>query len=86
MCRFGAWAPNQFAKVYSVPPGTPPERAAALETALAKTFADKEFLADAEKGKLDIEPVSTAQVNKMVSEFFGLSADLKAKLKKILKP
>lgn len=86
LLRFGAWAPNQFAKVYSLPPGTPADRAAVLETALAKTFADKEFLAEAEKGKLDIEPVSTAQVQKMVNEFFGLSADLKAKLKKILKP
>lgn len=86
LLRFGAWAPNQFAKVYSLPPGTPADRAAALEAALAKTFADKEFLADAEKGKLDIEPVSTAQVQKMVNDFFGLSAELKAKLKKILKP
>lgn len=86
LLRFGAWAPNQFAKVYSLPPGTPADRAAVLEMALAKTFADKEFLADAEKGKLDIEPVSAAQVQKMVSEFFGLSTDLKGKLKKILKP
>jgi len=86
LLRFGAWAPNQFAKVYTVPPGTPADRAAALEAALAKTFTDKEFLADAEKGKLDIDPVSTAQVQKMVTDFFGLPADLKAKLKKILKP
>jgi tripartite-type tricarboxylate transporter receptor subunit TctC len=86
LLRFGAWAPNQFAKVYSVAPGTAADRAAALEAALSKTFADKEFLAEAEKGKLDIDPVSAAQVHKMVNDFFGLSADLKAKLKKILKP
>ncbi len=58
LLRFGAAAPNQFAKVYVVPPGTPPDRAAALETALTRTFADKEFLAEADKGKLDIDPVS----------------------------
>jgi len=86
LLRFGAYAPNQFAKVYTVPLATPADRAAALESALAKTFADKEFLADAEKGKLDIDPVSTAQVQKMINDFFGLSADLKGKLKKILKP
>ena len=58
LLSFGAAAPNQFGKVYVVPPGVPQDRAAALESALTKTFADKEFLAEAEKGKLDIEPVS----------------------------
>lgn len=86
LLRFGAAAPNQFGKVYVVPVGTPQERAAALESALTKTFADKEFLAEAEKGKLDIDPVSATQVQKLINEFFGLPAELKAKLKKILKP
>ena len=85
-CRFGASAPNQFAKVYTVPPGTPAGPRAALESALTKTFADKEFLAEADKGKLDIDPVSATQVQKLVNEFFGLPAELKAKLKKILRP
>ena len=86
LLRFGAAAPNQFGKVYVIPPGTPPERGAALETALTRTFADKEFLAEADKGKLDIEPVSAQHVHKLINDFFGLPAELKAKLKKILKP
>jgi tripartite-type tricarboxylate transporter receptor subunit TctC len=86
LLRFGAAAPNQFGKVYVVPSGVPQDRAAALETALTKTFADKEFLSDAQKGKLEIDPVSAQQVQKLVTEFLGLSPDLKAKLKKILKP
>ena len=51
-----------------------------------KTFGDKEFLADADKGKLEIAPVSAQQVQKLVTDFLGLSSDLKAKLRKILKP
>jgi hypothetical protein len=47
---------------------------------------DKEFLAEAEKGKLEIAPVSAQQAQKLVTEFLGLSADLKAKLRKMLKP
>jgi tripartite-type tricarboxylate transporter receptor subunit TctC len=86
LLRFGAAAPNQFGKVYVVPSGVPQERAAALEAALTKTFADKEFVADAEKGKLEIQPVSAQQVQKLVTEFLGLSSDLKAKLRKMLKP
>ena len=86
LLRFGAAAPNQFGKVYVVSPGVPQERSAALETALARTFADKEFLADAEKGKLEIAPVTAPQVQKLVTEFLALSPDLKAKLRKMLKP
>ena len=86
LLRFGAAAPNQFGKVYVVPSAVPPDRAAALEAALTKTFTDKEFLSDAEKGKLEIEPVSAQQVQKLVTEFLGLSSDLKAKLRKMLRP
>jgi hypothetical protein len=69
-----------------VPSAVPRDRSAALEAALTKTFGDKEFLAEAEKGKLEIVPVSAQQVQKLVTEFMGLPADLKAKLRKILKP
>jgi tripartite-type tricarboxylate transporter receptor subunit TctC len=86
LLSFGAAAPNQFGKVYVVPAGVPQDRAAALEAALTNTFADKEFLAEAEKGKLDIEPVAAQHVQKLVNDFFGLPAELKAKLKKILRP
>jgi tripartite-type tricarboxylate transporter receptor subunit TctC len=86
LLRFGAAAPNQFGKVYVLPPGVPPERAAALEAALTKTFGDKEFLSEAEKGKLEIEPVPAHQVQKLVTDFLSLPADLKAKLRKMLKP
>jgi len=86
LLRFGAAAPNQFGKVYVVPPTVPQDRSAALEAALTKTFDDKEFLADAEKGKLEIAPVSAQQVQKLITDFLGLSPDLKAKLRKILKP
>jgi len=86
LLSFGAAAPNQFGKVYVVPAAVPQDRAAALEVALTKTFTDKEFLAEAEKGKLDIDPVSAQHVQKLVSDFIGLPVELKAKLKKILKP
>ena len=86
LLRFGAAAPNQFGKVYVVAATVPQDRSAALEAALTKTFVDKEFLADAEKGKLEIAPVSAQQAQKLVTDILGLPPDLKAKLRKILKP
>ena len=86
LLRFGTSVPNQFGKVYVLPPGVPQERAAALEAAFAKTFADKELLAEADKGRLEIQPVSAQQTQKLVTEFLGMSADLKAKLQKLIRP
>jgi tripartite-type tricarboxylate transporter receptor subunit TctC len=85
LLKFGTATPNEFGKVYVLPPGSPPDRAAALEAAFAKAFADKELLADAEKGRLEIEPMIGAEIQKLVVEFLGMSPDLKEKLQAALK-
>jgi tripartite-type tricarboxylate transporter receptor subunit TctC len=84
--RFGIAGPNQFGKIYVVPPGTPPDRAAALEAAFSKTFEDKEFLAESEKGRLEIDPVSAQQAHALITEFMGMSTEVKNKLAKMLRP
>ena len=53
LLKYGTSTPNDFGKVYVLPPGAPADRATALEHAFAQTFTDKELLADAEKGKLE---------------------------------
>ena len=86
LLRFGTSVLNLFGKVYVVPPGTPADRAAALEAAFTKTFADKEFLAECEKGRLEIAPRLGDNVAKLVQEFLGMSPDVKNKLQAILRP
>jgi hypothetical protein len=56
-----------------------------LEAAFAKAFADKELLADAEKGRLEIDPVIGEEIHKLVNEFLGMSPDLRGKLQTALK-
>jgi len=85
LLKFGASTPNDFGKVYVLPPGAPPDRAAALEAAFTKVFTDRELLADAEKGKLEIEPLFGEEIHKLVTEFLGMSPDLKGKLQSALK-
>jgi hypothetical protein len=46
---------------------------------------DPEFLADAKKSQLDLDPVSPEEVEKTVARFFKLDATLIAKLREILK-
>lgn len=84
LLRLGAAVPSQFAKMYLVAPGVPPQRAAALESAFMKTFVDRDFLKDAEKGKIEIDPLSGGKTSSLVSQFLGMSESLKARLKSVL--
>jgi tripartite-type tricarboxylate transporter receptor subunit TctC len=86
LLRFGTSVPNQFGKVYVLAAGVPQDRAAALEAAFAKAFTDKELLAEAEKGKLEIAPVSAQQTQKLVLEFLGMSVENKGNLQKLIRP
>ncbi|HEY7558511.1 MAG TPA: tripartite tricarboxylate transporter substrate-binding protein [Candidatus Binatia bacterium] len=85
LLKFGTSTPNAFGKVYVLAPGAPADRAAALEAAFAKTFADKELLADAEKGRLEIDPMIGEEIHKLVVEFLGMSSELRGKLQSALK-
>ena len=83
--RYGTSTPNEFGKVYVVPPAVPPDRAQALETAFVRTFADKEFLAEADKGKLQIDPLIGEEIHQLVVDFLSMSPDVKAKLQNAMK-
>ena len=85
LLKYATSTPNDFGKAYVVPPGTPADRATALEKAFERAFADKELLADAAKGKLEIDPMSGEETHKLVVEFLGMSPDLKNKLQTALK-
>lgn len=85
LLKYGTSTPNDFGKVYVLPPGTQADRAAALEIAFAKVFQDKELMADADKGRLEIDPLIGNQITKLVSEFLGMPADLRNKLQTVLK-
>src|ERR1700741_4680681 len=80
LLKYGTSTPNDFGKVYVVPPGTPPDRAAALERAFERAFADKDLEADAAKGKLEIDPTFGDDIHKLVVEFLGMSPELRNKL------
>lgn len=84
LLRLGAAVPSQFAKMYLMSPGVPPQRAAALESAFMKTFQDRDFLKDAEKGKIEIDPLSGAKTSALVSLSLAMSAGLKARLKSVI--
>jgi tripartite-type tricarboxylate transporter receptor subunit TctC len=85
LLKYGTSTPNDFGKVYVLPPGVPADRAQALENAFARVFKDKDLLADAEKGKLEIDPLIGGTIQKLVVEFLNMPADVKTKLQTVLK-
>ncbi len=73
------------ARPYVLPPGTPKDRVMMLRKAFMDTMKDPEFLADANKAKLDITPLDGAELEQNVREIFNLDAKLIPKAKEILK-
>ena len=73
------------ARPYVFPPGTPKERVQILRQAFMATMRDPEFLAEAAKSKLDINPLPGESLEKTVAGIFQLDARLVSKLKEILK-
>jgi tripartite-type tricarboxylate transporter receptor subunit TctC len=84
--QIGAHDPGTLARPFVLPPGTPKERVQILRKAFADTMADAEFLADAKKTNLDINPLSGEEVAKTVENIFKIESAIAAKLKQILLP
>jgi len=51
------------------PPGVAPERLAVLRKAFQDTMRDREFLAEAQKANLDIDPATHEQVEQLLAKF-----------------
>jgi tripartite-type tricarboxylate transporter receptor subunit TctC len=65
------FARQVMGRPFVAPPGIPPERLAALRKAFMDTVTDKEFLADAAKAKLEINPADGEKVEALVKEIYA---------------
>jgi tripartite-type tricarboxylate transporter receptor subunit TctC len=75
---------NPTARPYVFPPGTPKERLEVLRKSFMETMKDPEFIADAQKAKLDLSPLSGEELEKIVVNFYQTEPDVVARLKDIL--
>ena len=85
LIEVGAVDPGAINRPYVLPPGTPKERVQLLRKAFLETMKDAEFLAEARKAKLDIEPMSGEEVERVIAKLFKLSPAMVTKLKELLK-
>lgn len=85
LIEVGIHSTASITRPYALPPGTPKERVQLLRGAFRETIKDKEFLAEAAKSKLDVDPVSGEEAEKIITGLFKLDAAMIKKMSEVLK-
>ncbi len=71
-------------RLYSLPPQVPEARVRTLQNAFTSTLKDPQFLAEAEKAKLEIDPIDGPAVEKMVAGLYEIDPPIIKRVKQIL--
>jgi tripartite-type tricarboxylate transporter receptor subunit TctC len=85
LIKVGIQDAGAITRPFVVTPGTPQDRVHLLRKAFLDTLKDPEFLTEAQKTKLDVEPMSGEELERTVRGLFKLEPAFVAKLKDILK-
>jgi tripartite-type tricarboxylate transporter receptor subunit TctC len=72
-------AAQEMARPFAAPPDIPRDRAAALIAAFDATMKDPEYLADAKKLRIDVNPVTGPEIDKLLRELYATPKDVIAK-------
>jgi tripartite-type tricarboxylate transporter receptor subunit TctC len=84
MIEVGVHSDSDIVRTYTLPPGTPKDRVQLLRKAFESTLKDSEFLADAKKSRLNVDPVGPEAIEKDIANLFKLDPSLINKFKDIL--
>ncbi|MCC6889333.1 MAG: hypothetical protein IT536_12430 [Hyphomicrobiales bacterium] len=76
----------EYGRPFFVPPGVPAERVEALRRAFDATMKDKDFLADAAKMNLEIDPLTGEQVQAVIARVLRTPAPIAERVRKALEP
>jgi hypothetical protein len=74
-------APQTFARPFAAPPGLPVDRATTLQQAFNATVKDPEFVADAEKQKLELQLVTGEETLKILKRIYATPPAIVARAK-----
>jgi tripartite-type tricarboxylate transporter receptor subunit TctC len=84
MIDVGIHNDSDIVRTYTLPPGTPKDRVQILRKAFEATLKDPEFVADAKKARLNIDPVAPEEIERDIAGLFKLDPTLVSKLKEVL--
>ena len=84
LIKAGAIDVSSITRVFVTTPGTPKDRVQTLRKAFTDTLKDPEFVAEAKKSGLEIDPLTGEEAEKIVAELFNLSPATVSKLAAVL--
>jgi tripartite-type tricarboxylate transporter receptor subunit TctC len=76
-----AQARLEFGRPFLMPPNVPADRVNAIRRAFDATMKDKEYLAETQKLKLEIDPMSGEDIAKMLEQIAKTPADVVARVR-----
>jgi tripartite-type tricarboxylate transporter receptor subunit TctC len=84
LIQIGIQDGSLYSRPFIAPPGTPKERVQILRKGFQEVLNDKALLAEAEKAKLTLDPVSGEELEKLIAGLFTLDQAFLDKLKTVL--
>ncbi len=85
LIKFGIQDMSAINRPFVLTPGTPKDRVQLLRKAFTDSFKDPEFLADAQKSKLEVDPMTGEDLERTVLGLVKLDPPVLARLKEVLK-
>jgi tripartite-type tricarboxylate transporter receptor subunit TctC len=77
---------QEMGRPYAAPPGVPADRVAALRRAFDATLKDPEFLAEAAKARMEIEPLTGERIEELLARAYGAPKDVIARATELVTP
>jgi tripartite-type tricarboxylate transporter receptor subunit TctC len=76
--------PYRLSRPFAAPPEVPPERARALQAAFMAVHKDPQYLAEAERLKIDVSPIGGEDVLRAIDDIAAAPAELLDYMRKLL--
>jgi tripartite-type tricarboxylate transporter receptor subunit TctC len=83
---FVMFARQEYGRPLLAPPGVPPDRLAALRTAFLATMKDPDFIREAQRATVEINPTTGEELNKLSAQIIATKPAALEKLRKVLDP
>ena len=80
-----AFVEQVMGRPFVLPPGVPQDRIDALRKAFDATMKDKDFLAEAQKQGMEIDPVSGARINELLDQVYSAPAEVATRVRDLVK-
>lgn len=80
------FAPNEMGRPYFAPPEVAGDRITALRRSFDATMKDRSFLADADKAKMELDPITGEEMAKLVDELYATPKALTERVARALAP